>query len=76
MIYLPIGKAITINVSIFKKNIVEWWLNPKDASAQKINITPANANMKFTPPTTGIENDWVLVLDDVSKNYGEPGKDL
>jgi hypothetical protein len=29
--------------------------------------------MEFTPPTTGFENDWVLVLDDASRNFKKPG---
>jgi len=29
--------------------------------------------MDFTSPTLGIENDWVLVIDDATKNYKEPG---
>lgn len=29
---------------------------------------------EFTPPTSGRGNDWVLVVDDASKNYPPPGK--
>jgi hypothetical protein len=29
--------------------------------------------MEFTSPTTGVENDWVLVIDDATKNFKEPG---
>lgn len=75
MIYLPIGKNITINTSFMKcKNIVAWWFNPKDATVQKIGSFPRTANMQFTPPATGIENDWVLVIDDADKKFKEPGK--
>ena len=28
----------------------------------------------FTPPSSGPDNDWVLVLDDASKNFPAPGK--
>lgn len=35
MIYLPIGKPITINTTNISKQIVAWWFNPKDASTQQ-----------------------------------------
>jgi hypothetical protein len=74
MIYLPVGKIITVNTSFMKcKNVVAWWFNPKDASVQK-TIFERKDQMEFTSPTTGIENDWVLVIDDATKNFKEPGK--
>jgi hypothetical protein len=30
--------------------------------------------MSFIPPTLGLENDWVLVIDDVKTKFKEPGK--
>jgi hypothetical protein len=30
--------------------------------------------MTFTPSSTGVQNDWVLVIDDAAKQFGEPGK--
>jgi len=75
MIYLPAGKTITINTSFMKCAAINaWWFNPKDAGIQKIGKLERKDNMEFTSPTTGIENDWVLIIDDTSKNYKEPGK--
>lgn len=74
MIYLPIGKTITINTANLPKQIVAWWFNPKDGSSQKIMATEKKAAMEFTSPTTGAENDWVLILDDASKGFKSPGK--
>ena len=37
MFYLPVGKTITVNLSLFQKKINAWWFNPKDGSYQKIN---------------------------------------
>lgn len=74
MIYLPVGKTITANISFMKcKNVIAWWFNPKDASVQKTMLERKD-QMEFTSPTTGVENDWVLVIDDATKNYKEPGK--
>jgi hypothetical protein len=30
--------------------------------------------MKFTSPTKGVKNDWVLIIDDPAKGFGAPGK--
>jgi hypothetical protein len=74
MIYLPIGKTITINTALLPKKLVVWWFNPKDGTAQQAAVTADNGTVTSTPPTTGMENDWVLVLDDVTKGYDAPGK--
>lgn len=75
MIYLPVGKTITVNTSFMKTNdMVAWWFNPRDATVQKIDRIERRDDMEFTSPTTGVENDWVLVIDDATKNFKEPGK--
>ena len=74
MIYLPVGKTLTINTKYMScKEVIAWWFNPKDKTVQKIGRLKRQNQMDFTSPTTGIENDWVLVIDDVRKNYGKPG---
>ena len=74
MFYLPAGKTITVNASFIKgEKVVAWWFNPKDASASKIGILTRSIEMEFTSPTIGIENDWVLVLDDPSAKFSQPG---
>jgi hypothetical protein len=74
MIYLPVGKTITVNTSFMKcKNVIAWWFNPKDASVQKTTVERKD-QMELTSPTIGVENDWVLIIDDATKNYKEPGK--
>ena len=74
MIYLPVGKSITLNTNHMTcKEVAAWWYNPKDAAVQKIGKLERKDQMDFTSPTLGIENDWVLVIDDATKNYKEPG---
>ena len=75
MVYMPIGKEVIVNTDYTAAaDITAWWFNPKDASAQKIGTLHRAAQMKFTPPVTGLENDWVLLLDDATKKYEAPGK--
>ncbi|MFT4154217.1 glycoside hydrolase family 140 protein [Parafilimonas sp.] len=72
MIYMPVGKTIRVNTSGFKHTIIAWWFNPRDASVQKAGAFNPSETISFTSPTTGMENDWVLVLDDSSSRFKEP----
>ncbi|TKK69382.1 DUF4038 domain-containing protein [Ilyomonas limi] len=74
MIYLPVGKTVTINTAALPQRLIAWWFNPQDGKAQQAAINTAQGTITATPPTTGVENDWVLVLDDAAKGYGAPGK--
>lgn len=75
MVYLPVGKKITINVSsISSSKITAWWFNPKNADAKLIGNFNNERLISFVPPSKGIGNDWVLVIDNKKMNYGKPGK--
>lgn len=69
MVYLPVGKTISVNLGKMAKGLAAWWFNPRDASAQKITLGARKDAMEFSPPTTGVGNDWVLVIDEVAKEY-------
>ena len=69
MIYLPVGKTISLDLSKFPKQLNTWWFNPKDATVQSFNAGERKDIMTFTPPTTGSGNDWVLVIDDAAKKF-------
>ena len=75
MVYLPVGKAITVSTAWCKHGLTGWWFNPKDASVQVINgLVSTDGSLTVTPPVTGQGNDWVLVLDDQTARYSVPGK--
>jgi hypothetical protein len=64
MIYLPIGKTITVNTSILKGDKISVsWFDPKNGKTKKTGLLKKEATMKFTSPTTGVNNDWVLILE-------------
>jgi hypothetical protein len=67
MIYLPVGKAITINVCNMPDKINAWWFNPKNGTTQPLDTITKKDIMEFTPPTLGIGNDWVLVINGSDK---------
>lgn len=75
MVYLPVGKKIVVDAaSVNSRRVKCWWYNPKNAETKYIGKLKRNDSMQFTPPTLGTGNDWVLVIDHVSKKYGTPGK--
>lgn len=64
MVYLPVGKTITVDVSsIASKRIVAYWFNPKNGESKQIGRLREKNHMQFTSPTLGKENDWVLIID-------------
>ena len=77
MIYLPYGKKIEVTPKSIKGiKIAAWWYNPRNGKARFIGLLKRQDHMNFVTPTTGWMNDWVLVLDDPSHQYPEPGQQL
>jgi len=70
MVYLPVGKKITVDGScIAGDKIAAWWFNPRTAAVVGIATVSKNKALSFTPPETGVEHDWVLVLDKQKNNF-------
>ena len=75
MVYVPAGRKFTVRMDAIKgKSVTAWWFNPRNGSATRIGSFQNTGNMTFTPPNPGENLDWILVLDDASRNFGEPGK--
>src|SRR5687768_13968021 len=75
MIYLPVGKKISVDISFLPGTEVRaWWFDPGKGQAGKPVILKKGFMMSFTPPSLGIENDWVLVIDDMNTKFSQPGK--
>ena len=75
MVYLPVGNKVLLDLSFMAgKEITVWLFNPRTGSASKPITFSKNEVKDFIPPETGDQNDWVLVIDDASKKYSEPGK--
>ena len=71
-IYTAAGKPFTVNLGkISGSQLNATWYNPRNGEQKKIDAINNKGQQKFTPPSTGHGQDWILVLDDSSKNYGE-----
>ncbi|MBA7592170.1 hypothetical protein ES708_34348 [subsurface metagenome] len=50
-----------------------FWYNPRNGVTELIGEFPNSGAREFNPPgEPKRENDWVLILDDSSKNYPAP----
>jgi hypothetical protein len=74
MVYAPVGRKFSVNMTrITGSQVNAWWFNPRDGKATTIGTFENQGAREFRPPHDGEMLDWVLVLDDASKNYPKPG---
>jgi Putative collagen-binding domain of a collagenase len=75
MIYAPIGRPFSVRMDVIKGSKVKaWWFDPRNGQATPIGEFSNTGTRRFEPPALGEATDWVLVLDDTSKNYPLPGQ--
>jgi hypothetical protein len=64
MAYIPTGKAVTINMSkISGEQAKASWFDPRTGQTMEIDRFACSGTRDFTPPSQGVGNDWVLVLE-------------
>ncbi len=74
MVYAPIGRAFKVHMDTIKgPRVKAWWYNPRDGQATVIGEFANDGEREFLPPDKGEMLDWVLVLDDASRNFPPPG---
>lgn len=73
MIYIPYGSKTTVNTGALNASKLKgWWFNPRDGRTIAIPAFNNTGKQEFTPSSVGRGSDWVLVLDDASRNYSNP----
>lgn len=65
LIYLAKGQRVQVNMKKLHNSMKATWYNPRDGKTVKIGKFKNDRLQDFTPPSTGANNDWLLVLDDV-----------
>ncbi len=69
--YIPTARTVTVDMTkISGGQASTWWFNPRTGEATAIGLLPATGTRTFTSPDL---NDWVLVLDDATRNLPKPG---
>lgn len=73
--YIPTGADVSVKTDGISGNEIKaWWYDPRTGKAQMITTFRNGGTRQFDPP--GQEqrgNDWILVLDNASAGYPEPG---
>jgi Putative collagen-binding domain of a collagenase len=68
--YLPFGNPIKVQMDkISGKKVKAQWYDPRKGSWASIGEYPNTGAREFSAPSKGKQSDWVLVLEDASKNY-------
>jgi len=74
MIYASSGRHFEIVLDkLSGSQIRSWWLDPRTGAAREGETFPKRGTKQFQPPSQGKGQDWVLVLDDLSRDYHPPG---
>jgi len=86
MVYSTMGEPFTLDLSALSgERLHGWWYSPRDGrcySEQRqqthrpFEIIRVQGQREFTPPTSGLNQDWVLVLDDADCRFPAPGVGL
>lgn len=72
MIYIPSMQTVEVDFSkLAGEQITVWWYDPRSGESQQMGRFAKDSRQSFTSPG---ELDWVLVLDDASKNFAAPGQ--
>lgn len=73
MFYISVGKTITINCSFIKSKIIDaWWFNPRTADIIEAGSISNKGLIDFYTPSLGLENDWVLIIDNPKFRHSKP----
>ncbi len=68
MAYLSVGQPVTVAMEkIAGEKAKAWWFDPREGTELVIGEFANTGFQTFTPPTSGENNDWVLVIDDATK---------
>jgi hypothetical protein len=74
-VYSPQGQPFTVNLGKISGNKVKGsWYDPRTGATKAFGEFKNSGTRQFTPPSSGSNNDWVLILDDSRKKYGAPTK--
>jgi hypothetical protein len=74
LIYFPTGWSADIVLDkLGAEKITAYWYDPRKGEAKLAETFPGKGTRKFTPPSNGRGNDWILVLDDTARDFKIPG---
>ena len=72
-VFVPDGRPIAVAVDALSgSRLRATWYDPRTGSTSEAGMHERRGTLRLAPPLAG--TDWVLVLDDASAGYGQPGR--
>ncbi|GAB3546770.1 glycoside hydrolase family 140 protein [Spirosoma fluminis] len=69
-IYTSAGKPFTVNMGkVSGSQVTAYWFDPRKGEVKQAGSLSNKGQQKFSPPSTGYGQDWVLILDDAARQY-------
>jgi hypothetical protein len=73
-VYVPCGSRLTVDMTKIRgAKAASYWFNPRSGQSSRIGEYPCSGVREFSPPSQGVDNDCVLVLDDEIAKFPSPG---
>jgi hypothetical protein len=72
-VYAPVGRKFKVRMGVIRGDQVKAsWYNPRNGATIEIGSFSNEGEREFAPPDHGEALDWILILDDASKEYRQP----
>lgn len=76
-VYSSVGHSFTVNLGKTKgKTLRAYWYDPRNGKTRDLEPFTNTGKRKFSPPTAGYGQDWILVIDDAAKSYIKPSETI
>ncbi len=73
-VYTASGQPFTVRLDqLSGAAVTAYWYDPRQGTAERIGEFESRGDREFAPPSSGPDNDWVLVLDDAAREFPAPG---
>ena len=74
-VYSPEGAPFVVDQGrLGAPELTYWWFDPRYGRAYPVHTGTGTATQAFTPPSSGLGRDWLLVIDDPRKGFSPPGQ--
>ena len=72
-VYSPNGLPFRVRLgAISGDRVVATWFDPRTGRSTPAGEANNEGEMKFSPPSSGRTDDWVLIVDDAARGYALP----
>jgi hypothetical protein len=70
LVYSADGEGFTVDTARLAGHTLRAaWFDPRTGSCRPFDEFPRGPHRAFTPPSSGEDHDWVLLLEDVSRDF-------